>query len=273
MEIKHKESITFNHSDVFFSHYFNNDTKCSHMAKEHYLVYIYSGELLVEEGDTKTTVHRGECVFIRRDNRVTLTKQPKDDEQYKGIFMCFKRNFLCELYQKIEKDEIPLDACKEGPSVIKLKKSLNIESLFSSMTPYFNTSFQPSEELMHLKLQEGVFSLLSIDKCFYAMLFDFTEPWKIDILEFLNENYMYDLSIEKIAHFTGRSLSTFKRDFKKISLLSPQRWLMEKRLKVAYDKIKNEKKRVSDVYLEVGFKNFSHFSSAFKKQFGYSPSM
>ena len=46
---------------------------------------------------------------------------------------------------------------------------------------------------------------------------------------------------------------------------------MEKRLKVALDKIRNEKKKVSDVYLEVGFKNLSHFSSAFKKQFGYSP--
>jgi AraC-like DNA-binding protein len=27
----------------------------------------------------------------------------------------------------------------------------------------------------------------------------------------------------------------------------------------------------SDVYLDVGFENLSHFSFAFKKQFGYSP--
>jgi len=241
------------------------------MAKNHYLVYIYSGELLLEEVSNRIVVHKGECAFIRRDNRVTLTKQPKDDEQYKGIFLTFKRNFLRELYQRIEKREIPQDAQKEGPSVIKLNKSPDIESLFSSMTPYFNSSFQPSEELMQLKLQEGVFALLGIDKKFYACLFDFTEPWKIDIIDYLNENYMYDLTIEDIAHYTGRSLSTFKRDFKKISSLSPQKWLIEKRLKMAFDKIRNEKKRVSDVYLEVGFKNFSHFSAAFKKQYGYSP--
>jgi len=241
------------------------------MAKNHYLVYIYSGELLLEERTCRTVVHKGECAFIRRDNRVTLTKQPKEDEQYKGIFLTFKRNFLRELYQRIEKRDIPQDTQKDEPSVIKLKKSPDIESLFSSMTPYFNSAFQPSEELMQLKLQEGVFALLSIDKKYYASLFDFTEPWKIDILDYLNENYMYDLTIEDIAHYTGRSLSTFKRDFKKISSLSPQKWLIEKRLKVAFDKIRNEKKRVSDVYLEVGFKNFSHFSAAFKKQYGYSP--
>ena len=83
---------------------------------------------------------------------------------------------------------------------------------------------------------------------------------------------MYDLSVEEVAGFTGRSLATFKRDFKKVSPLSPQKWLIEKRLKVAYEKLRNENKKVSDVYLEVGFKNLSHFSTAFKKQFGYAPS-
>lgn len=84
---------------------------------------------------------------------------------------------------------------------------------------------------------------------------------------------MYDLSVEDIAGFTGRSLASFKRDFKRISNLPPQRWLIEKRLKVAHDKIRNEKRKISDVYLEVGFKNLSHFSTAFKKQYGFSPTL
>jgi AraC-like DNA-binding protein len=87
----------------------------------------------------------------------------------------------------------------------------------------------------------------------------------------MNENYMYDLSMEEIASYTGRSLAVFKRDFKKLSLLSPEKWLIEKRLKVAYDKIRNEGKKVSDVCFEVGFKNLSHFSIAFKRQYGVPP--
>lgn len=39
----------------------------------------------------------------------------------------------------------------------------------------------------------------NIDKTFYPTLFDFTEPWKIDILDYLEDNYMFDLSIEQIA--------------------------------------------------------------------------
>lgn len=271
MDFECNESLTFSYSDIFFSYYFNNHKTCSSMVKNHMLVYMYSGELLVEQKKKKTVIQAGECVFLRKDNRVSLTKQPRGEEQFKGIFMNFNRNFLREFYQTIDKKQLPDEDTKGLPSVMKLPQTPDIASLFQSMTPYFDSSITPTEQLMKLKLQEGVYSLLNIDRKFYPILFDFTEPWKIDILDFMNENYMYDLTIEDMAHFTGRSLASFKRDFNKISTLPPQKWLMEKRLKVAHDKIRTDNKKVSDVYLEVGFKNLSHFSSAFKKQFGYSP--
>ncbi len=271
MDIENKDYVNFNYAGVVFSIYFNYNIKCVKMVKEHALVYVYSGELLLEEKTKKTKITTGECVFLRRDNRITMTKQPKGDEKFKAIFMIFKRNFLREFYQSFDKTQLPKEIEKHTPSVIKLPRTPDILSLFQSMTPYFDSTIQPAPQLMELKLQEGIYSLLNIDKRFCASLFDFTEPWKIDILDFMNESYMQDLSIEEIAGFTGRSLATFKRDFKKISPLSPNKWLMEKRLNIAFDKIRNENKKVSDVYIEVGFKNLSHFSTAFKRQFGYSP--
>jgi len=272
MDFERSESLRFNYYDIFFSYYFNNERSCVQMITDHMLVYVYSGEIVLEEENKKITIHKGECVFLRRDNRVSMTKQPKGEEQFQGIFMIFKRNFLRDFYQNLDKKELPLEVEKYKPSVIKLPKAADIESLFYSMIPYFDSDKEPARELMQLKLQEGVYSLLSIDKRFYPALFDFTEQWKIDILDYLEENYMFDLSVEQIAGFTGRSLAAFKRDFKKLSSLSPQKWLIDKRLKVAHDKIRNESKKVSDVYLEVGFKNLSHFSSAYKKQFGIAPS-
>ncbi|MDR1274655.1 MAG: AraC family transcriptional regulator, partial [Odoribacteraceae bacterium] len=147
----------------------------------------------------------------------------------------------------------------------------DIVSLFESMTPYFDSPVSPTEELIKLKMIEGVYCLLNTDKSFYSALFDFSAPWKIDILDYLNENYMYDLSPEDMANFTGRSLATFKRDFKKLSNLSPQKWIIQKRLEVAQSKIKNENRKVSEVCYEVGFKNLSHFSRVYKETFGVAP--
>jgi len=262
---------TLSYSGIFLSCFSNDNTFCVHAAKDHTLVYLYSGEQIIEDKGKTITVRPGECVFIRRDHRITMFKNPSGEEQYKGISLTFKRNLLREFYNKMDKNEIPKSLPTSEKSVFHIASRPDVISLFQSLTPYFDSNIKPSEEVINLKLQEGIYALLNTNKSFFPTLFDFTEPWKIDILEFLNENYMYDLSMEEIASYTGRSLATFKRDFAKISDTTPQKWLINKRLQVAYDKLQNEGKKVSDIYTEVGFKNLSHFYSAFKRQFGYSP--
>lgn len=270
MESKEKVE-TLSYSGIFLSCYSNDNTSCVHATKDHTLLYLYSGEQVIEQRGEQTVIHPGECAFIRRDHRVTMYKNHTETEQYKGISLTFRRNVLREFYNKLDKNEIPKDVAIPDRSVFRLEPSPQITSLFQSLTPYFASDQKPSEQIIQLKLQEGIYALLSAGREFFPMLFDFTEPWKIDIMEFLEENYMYELSMEEIASYTGRSLATFKRDFAKISDLTPQKWLINKRLKVAHDLITTQNMKVSDVYVDVGFKNLSHFYAAFKKQFGYSP--
>jgi AraC family transcriptional regulator, exoenzyme S synthesis regulatory protein ExsA len=80
------------------------------------------------------------------------------------------------------------------------------------------------------------------------------------------------VDLSRFAYLTGRSLSTFKRDFEKVFNDSPNHWLQQKRLRDAHYLIKEKGWKSSDVYLEVGFKDLSHFSFAFKKAYGKSPS-
>jgi AraC-like DNA-binding protein len=104
------------------------------------------------------------------------------------------------------------------------------------------------------------------------VLFDFSEPGKIDLERYMNEHYKFNVDIKRFAYLTGRSLATFKRDFVKIFNIPPNRWLQQKRLNDAWYLIKEKGWRTSDVYMEVGFKDFSHFSFAFKKAYGIAPS-
>lgn len=264
-------SKTINYAGIFLSCYVDNNTTCVHATKDHSLVYIYAGKLLVEEDNKETVIYPGECIFIRRDHRVKMTKLYSDTEQYKGITLTFRRNFLRDFYNNIDRNEIPKNVTTLDESVFKIPLRPDIISLFQSLTPYFDSAVEPTGDIIRLKEQEGVYCLLNTNKTFFPILFDFTEPWKIDIIDFMSENYMDDLTMEEIAQYTGRSLATFKRDFAKVSNLTPQKWLINKRLEAAYDILKNEDKKVSDVYIEVGFKNLSHFYTAFKKQYGFSP--
>lgn len=121
-------------------------------------------------------------------------------------------------------------------------------------------------------MTEGVYVLLNTDQSLYASLFDFADPWKPDILEFMEKNYMNDLTPGEIANYTGRSLATFKRDFRKVSDLSPQKWLIRRRLEAAREQILSGNRKVTEVCFDVGFKNLSHFSRAYKAMFGCPPS-
>lgn len=82
---------------------------------------------------------------------------------------------------------------------------------------------------------------------------------------------MNDISMEEIANYTGRSLSTFKRDFKKCSTLSPREWLIRRRLEAARELIRKGGRKVSEICFEVGFKNLSHFSKIYKETYGIPP--
>lgn len=272
MNVQQDDSLkTIAYSGIFLSCFSDYSEKCIHATPEHVLVYLYSGEQVIEDRNRKITLQAGECAFIKRDHRLKMYKNSKGEELYKGISLTFKRNVLREFYSKMDKAEMPKNIAVWDDSVFKLQPSPAIESLFQSLTPYFDSNIKPTEGVTYLKLLEGIYVLLNSNEQLYPILFDFAEPWKVDILEFLNENYQDELTMEQIASFTGRSLATFKRDFKKISNLTPQKWLIKKRLEVAYFKLKEEGKKVQDVYVEVGFKNPSHFSTAFKKQYGISP--
>ncbi len=144
-------------------------------------------------------------------------------------------------------------------------------SFFVSMLPYFDLTYQLPEDISQLKIQEAIAILRSIDNYIDNTLSDFSEPHKINLVEFMERNYMFNMPIEKFGYLIGRSLTTFKRDFRKAFNTTPQKWLTEKRLTRAYYQLTKENKKPIDVYYEVGFENLSHFSYVFKKRYGHSP--
>lgn len=268
---KKDPNLIFNYENIFYSFYYDDEGACIHRSREFALNYVCSGEMVLDTGGSRIHAGKGECVFIPRDHHITMYKRPLGGERYCGIFMSFTRSFLKEMYSRYAQGKFPADTPKLESGVIKLPDTAEFRSLFSSLSPFLDPEVRPRPDFMQLKLQEGLLALLHTDRRFAPTLFDFNEPWKIDILDFMNRNYMYEFSLEDLARYTGRSLATFKRDFKKVSRLTPEKWLIRKRLEEAYAMMREGGKKVSDVYVLVGFKNQSHFSSAFKKQYGVAP--
>ena len=268
---KKDPNLIFNYENIFYSFYYDDEGACIHRSREFALNYVCSGEMVLDTGGSRIHAGKGECVFIPRDHHITMYKRPLGGERYCGIFMSFTRSFLKEMYSRYAQGKFPADTPKLESGVIKLPDTAEFRSLFSSLSPFLDPEVRPRPDFMQLKLQEGLLALLHTDRRFAPTLFDFNEAWKIDLLDFMESNYTEDLTLDEFASYTGRSLATFKRDFAKISTLSPQRWITERRLEEARRLLLEGGVSAQDVCYRVGFKNRSHFSQAFKKRYGCSP--
>lgn len=261
-----------NYSGIFLSYIHKDNCKCSFSVGEHTLIYLHSGVLEIEEQGKSARLSPGECAFIRKDHRVTLNKYAAGvGNPYQSIALSFSRKFLLDFYRQLDPAHLPEHARRSRKSLLKIPSRPDVISLFQSLTPYFQSNEEPDNEWIDLKMREGLKCVLKTDSNVYASLFDFAEPWKIDLMAFMNENYMYNLSMEELANYTGRSLSTFKRDFKKVTNTTPQKWLIDKRLTEAHRMLSNERLKIREVMIGVGFSNFSFFSRSYKAKFGYPP--
>ncbi|MDE1191754.1 MAG: AraC family transcriptional regulator [Arachidicoccus sp.] len=143
-----------------------------------------------------------------------------------------------------------------------------LNAYFLSLSPYINKTKEATPKLANLKIREAIELLLQSNSALKNVLFDFSEPYKMDLEEFMNQNYMFNVPIEEFAKLTGRSISSFKRDFAKVFNTTPKQWLRERRLDEAMYRIKQKKEKPANFYIDLGFENLSHFYFSFKQKFG-----
>lgn len=74
-------------------------------------------------------------------------------------------------------------------------------------------------------------------------------------MSYMEKNFMFNMPMEKFGYLTGRSLTTFKWDFKKSYNTTPQKWLTKKRLELPHYQCVEKSKKPIDVCYEVGFEN------------------
>lgn len=257
---------------VFFST-ISKGMFCEHRLKGHGLTRIDDGKLIISSPDFHLEAGRGSYVFWRRDCTASLKKVPFEGKPFRSVTLNLSRDFLKNYFsENLSQTRLPSRATSLPVPALKLSKNKQIADLFSDLASYESHTDDLGDNTLNSVLKEAVACLLPIDERFYPTLFDFYETWKIDLLDFMEKHFTESLTMGEFAQYTGRSLATFKRDFEKISQLSPEKWIMEHRLMLARQLMREKGLKPHDAFMATGFKNRSHFSASFKRRFGYTPS-
>jgi AraC family transcriptional regulator, exoenzyme S synthesis regulatory protein ExsA len=237
---------------------------------EHSFGCVLAGEIHFPIDNQVRMATAGSIGLARRNQLAkTIKVPPSDGRPFKAINVILHQEALRRYCME---HHIQVAAPYRGEAMLELSPDPFMKGYFDSLLPYFEHPDQLSASMAELKTREAIELLLRYDPLLTNFLFDFSEPHKIDLEEYMNRHFTYNVPLSRFARLTGRSLATFKRDFKKIFGTSPEKWLHQKRLEEAHFLIAEKQQSPSNVYLEVGFENLSHFSYAFKQFFGYNPS-
>ena len=236
----------------------------------HTLVLQVSGQFTLETSAQTISMAGGQMLLIGKNQLGTLTKTPLHGGNYETIVISLQEDLLrkISLEERLETGQKYI-----GPPNLLIPSNEFLQGYFQSIVPYARSSGAAmTDEMGILKVKEGVKLLLLALPGLRSFLFDFSEPYKINLERFMLSNYHFNVPVEKFAQLTGRSLAGFKRDFQKTFGTPPRQWLQDKRLTEAKHLIETKHKNPSSIYLDLGFESLSHFSHSFKKKFGMAPS-
>ena len=92
-----------------------------------------------------------------------------------------------------------------------------------------------------------------------------------EALNFIEQNFQNDISVEDIAVVCGINRSYLGKIFRKSVGRSPQEFLIDYRMVKATELLQTTSLSIGDIGNAVGYSNLLHFSRAFKNEFGVSP--
>jgi AraC-like DNA-binding protein len=96
------------------------------------------------------------------------------------------------------------------------------------------------------------------------------ERFLMEAREFIKRN-IRNASVASMAEYFGYGLKYFNEYFKQRVKTTPNRFIIEQRMRIASSLLVNTRKKISVVASEVGFAEDNYFSKVFKKYCGMCP--
>jgi len=236
-----------------------------------HLVHVLSARSTWKTSTGMWSVEAGETIFFRKGAFVL----PPHIEENLCILIfflpdAFVRETVRELAPHLPVISRSLDA---RDVVIRVNNDVALSTFFDSILAYLASDEQPPEALLKLKAKELLTGILINpgNQTLSAYLRSLAICDSPSLPAIMEANFCHNLRLEAFAKMCHRSLSSFKREFRQCYGIAPEKWLIGRRLECAAQMLLTTSISVTEIALECGFEEPSHFSRVFKVKFGRSP--
>mgnify|MGYP005768700697 CR=1 FL=1 len=244
-----------------------------HWHEDLQFIYVLDGAIEVKTLDASTSagLKKGSGIFINK-NIVHLVRKTKACHYNSFIFPDYFLEFYFGSPAKafveniVGKEQLPI--CIFNKDVSSCRSVLSVLEKLSELENH-KTEFYAYEVLTLL-------SQLWLEMCKNIQLPKSGVETALNIrmrkfLQYINEHYSEDISLDSLAQSSNVSKSECLRCFKASMQTTPYKYLMEFRLSKAAELLKSTDESIGNIADSVGFHQISHFGKCFREKTGYSP--
>lgn len=191
------------------------------------------------------------------------------NNSYRSVLLFFTNEAVLQL---VKKYAIVPSKRTERKTIQSIPFDRYLRSFAESLTSLDHLSSSNRQRVLQVKFEELILYLTdSLDYSFLESLITSVNDYDLHFQQVVENNKLNKLTLNELAFLCNMSLSTFKRTFEKQYRVSPSKWFQERRLEYAAILLKNERKRPSDIYLDIGYESLTNFIQAFKSKYGVTP--
>ena len=179
------------------------------------------------------------------------------------------------ILKKLYHQELP-QLIKHQNSTTRAQKIVpdnTISKFIDNLNFYFQTPSLVNDDLLELKIKELILLLIQTNNAesVLQLLETLFTPRVVKLKDIVNKHLYSSFSIEELAKLCNLSLSSFKREFKKVFNDTPANYINSKKIKKATELLKLSDLSINDIAYEIGFNDPSYFTRIFKNKTDYSP--
>nr|WP_223709600.1 AraC family transcriptional regulator [Niabella beijingensis] len=200
-------------------------------------------------------------------------KQSKANRNGEIVIVTFHPDILRKIYER----ELPLlfqpSNKITNQSGAKINNDFLIQKYIEGLLFYFENPSLVNDEILILKLKEIILLLSQTQEVetIQVILSQLFSPAAYTFKQIIEANLFSQIGIETLAQKTNLSLSSFKREFKKLYDDSPANYIKTKRLERAAELLAVSGERITDIALDCGFNDLANFTKSFHDKYKVSP--
>ncbi|SHK59982.1 AraC family transcriptional regulator [Tepidibacter formicigenes] len=239
--------------------------------KGNYKSYESNRICTILNGEKKVKINEKEAFCYGKEEFVILPAYSQVHMEIniptKALVLEIKEDVIKNITNKVSLD-FQIDMKNRDERLFVGNKTNDVKLLIEKILNTYYSLEKNKSFLMDLYLQEMIYNVLKIKGADIILRKEDKHPIFLAI-NYMKENYDKNIKIKDIANGLNMSESNFSIYFKKITGITPKKYLKNIKLNKAIELLKEN--NVTEVAFDLGYENISYFISEFKNKYGYTP--